>query len=138
VVLLYETNIKIYINNIIDTMDTKEHLIKTIKDWVKLDNDIRKLKKEEKQRNDEKKNVSKMLMDIMKKNEIDEFDINDGKICYTKKNIKKPITKKVLMDVLSKYFKGDTLKASELNEFIIDNREEVIKETISRKITKEP
>jgi len=119
-------------------MDTKEHLIKTIKDWVKLDNDIRKLKKEEKQRNDEKKNVSKMLMDIMKKNEIDEFDINDGKICYTKKNIKKPITKKVLMDVLSKYFKGDTLKASELNEFIIDNREEVIKETISRKITKEP
>jgi hypothetical protein len=119
-------------------MDTKEHLIKTIKDWVKLDNDIRKLKKEEKQRNDEKKNVSKQLMDIMKKNEIDEFDINDGKICYTKKNIKKPITKKVLMDVLSKYFKGDTLKASELNEFIIDNREEVIKETISRKITKEP
>jgi len=40
--------------------------------------------------------------------------------------------------VLSKYFKGDTLKASELNEFIIDNREEVVKETISRKITKEP
>lgn len=119
-------------------MDTKEHLIKTIKDWVRLDNDIRKLKKEEKQRNDEKKNVSKQLMDIMKKNEIDEFDINDGKICYTKKNIKKPITKKVLMDVLSKYFKGDTLKASELNEFIIDNREEVVKETISRKITKEP
>jgi len=119
-------------------METKEHLIKTIKDWVRLDNDIRKLKKEEKQRNDEKKNVSKQLMDIMKKNEIDEFDINDGKICYTKKNIKKPITKKVLMDVLSKYFKGDTLKASELNEFIIDNREEVVKETISRKITKEP
>jgi len=119
-------------------METKEHLIKTIKDWVRLDNDIRKLKKEEKQRNEEKKNVSKQLMDIMKKNEIDEFDINDGKICYTKKNIKKPITKKVLMDVLSKYFKGDTLKASELNEFIIDNREEVVKETISRKITKEP
>jgi hypothetical protein len=119
-------------------MDTKEHLIKTIKEWVRLDNDIRKLKKEEKLRNDEKKNVSKSLMDIMKKNEIDEFDINDGKICYTKKNIKKPITKKVLMDVLAKYFKGDTLKASELNEFIIDNREEVVKETISRKITKEP
>jgi hypothetical protein len=118
-------------------MDTKEHLIKTIKDWVRLDNDIRKLQKEEKARKIEKKNISTMLMEIMKKNEIDEFDINDGKIMYTKKNIKKPITKKILMDVLSKYFKGDTLKASELNEFICDNREEVVKETISRKITKD-
>ena len=118
-------------------METKEHLIKTIKEWVRLDNDIRKLKKEEKQRNDEKKKVSNALMEIMKKNEIDEFDINDGKICYTKKSIKKPITKKLLLDVLSKYYKGDTLKASELNEFIIDNREEIVKETISRKVTKE-
>ena len=118
-------------------METKEHLIKTIKEWVRLDNDIRKLKKEEKQRNDEKKKVSNTLMEIMKKNEIDEFDINDGKICYTKKSIKKPITKKLLLDVLSKYYKGDTLKASELNEFIIDNREEIVKETISRKVTKE-
>ena len=118
-------------------METKEHLIKTIKEWVRLDNDIRKLKKEEKQRNDEKKKVSNALMEIMKKNEIDEFDINDGKIFYTKKSIKKPITKKLLLDVLSKYYKGDTLKASELNEFIIDNREEIVKETISRKVTKE-
>jgi hypothetical protein len=41
------------------------------------------------------------------------------------------------MNVLSDYFKGDMLKATELNEFIRDNREEVIQETIVRKITKE-
>ena len=118
-------------------MDTKEHLIKTIKEWVRLDNDIRKLQKEEKQRKDDKKNISNVLMEIMKKNEIDVFDINDGQICYTKKNIKKPITQKILMNVLSDYFKGDMLKAAELNEYIRDNREEVIQETIVRKITKE-
>jgi hypothetical protein len=118
-------------------MDTKEHLIKTIKEWVRLDNDIRKLQKEEKQRKNDKKNISNVLMEIMKKNEIDVFDINDGQICYTKKNIKKPITQKILMNVLSDYFKGDMLKATELNEFIRDNREEVVQETIVRKITKE-
>ena len=118
-------------------MDTKEHLIKTIKEWVRLDNDIRKLQKEEKQRKDDKKNISNVLMEIMKKNEIDVFDINDGQICYSKKNIKKPITQKILMNVLSDYFKGDMLKASELNEFIRENREEVVQETIVRKITKE-
>jgi hypothetical protein len=115
-------------------MDTKENLIKTIKEWVRLDNEIRALKKEESKRNAEKKTVSNNLIEIMKKNEIDEFDIKDGQICYTKKHIKKPITKKMLTDILSKYFKGDTSKANEINDFILDNREEIIKESIVRKI----
>jgi hypothetical protein len=117
-------------------METKEQLIKTIKDWVKLDNDIRKLQKEIKQRKAEKTKTSTILMETMKKNEIDCFDINNGQICYTKKNVKKPITKKVLLDILSKYYKGDALKASEMNNFILDNREETVKEEIVLKVTK--
>ena len=117
-------------------METKEQLIKTIKDWVKLDNDIRKLQKELKQRKVEKTKTSTVLMETMKKNEIDCFDINNGQICYTKKNVKKPITKKVLLDILSKYYKGDALKASEMNNFILDNREETVKEAIVLKVTK--
>jgi hypothetical protein len=69
----------------------------------------------------------------MKKNEIDCFDINDGQIFYTKKNIKKPITKKNLINILSMYYKNDLLKANELNDFILNNREEYIQETITRK-----
>jgi len=117
-------------------METKEQLVKTIKEWVKLDNDIRKLQKEIKQRKAEKTKTSTILMETMKKNEIDCFDINNGQICYTKKNIKKPITKKVLLDILSKYYKGDALKATEINNFILDNREEIVKESIVLKVTK--
>lgn len=117
-------------------METKEQLIKTIKEWVKMDNEIRSLTKELNNRKNEKKKISNSLMEIMKKNEIDCFDINDGQICYSKKNIKKPITKKVLMDILSNYYNGDITKANELNNFIIDNREEVVKESIERKIKK--
>jgi hypothetical protein len=114
-------------------METKEQLINVIKQWVKLDNEIAALKKEENARKIEKKEVSVNLMEIMKKNEIDCFDIKDGQICYSKKSIKKPITKKNLMDTLVKYYKGDVLKAGDINNFIIDNREEVVKETIVRK-----
>jgi hypothetical protein len=115
-------------------METKEQLVKTIKDWVKIDNEIRGLNKEINTRKTEKKNLSTLLIETMKKNEIDCFDIKDGQICYTKKNIKKPITKKILMDILSNFYNGDITKASELNNYIIDNREEVVKETIERKI----
>jgi hypothetical protein len=70
----------------------------------------------------------------MKRNEIDCFDINDGQICYTKKNVKKPITKKILLDLLAKYYDGDLLKANDVNNFILNNREEEVKESIVRKI----
>ena len=71
-------------------------------------------------------------METMKENDIDEFDINQGKIIYKKKNVKKPITKKNLLEILSKYYKGDLVSASNMNKYIMDNREEVVIETISR------
>jgi hypothetical protein len=68
----------------------------------------------------------------MRKNEIDCFDINDGQLLYDKKSVKKPITKKVLFDILSKYYKGDSDKASDMQNYIMENREEVVKESIIR------
>lgn len=115
-------------------MNSKDSLVNAIKIWVKKDNEIRQLKKEERIRKKEQKEISETLMDIMKENEIDEFDLKDGKLVYTKKNIKKPITKKGLLDILKRYYNDDKEKADELNNFIMDNREEKIVETITRTI----
>jgi hypothetical protein len=114
--------------------NTKDILVKNIRQWVKLDNEIRALKKEENNRKNEKKEISNTLIDVMKNNEIDCIDIKDGQLCYTKKNVKKPITKKVLLNILSKYFEGDIDKAEDVNEFILNNREEVTKESLTRKL----
>jgi len=113
-------------------MENKQLLIENIKEWVKLDNEIRELKKQEKVRKKTKDELSKSLMEIMKSNEIDEFDINQGKIVYKKKNVKKPINKKNLLDILSKYYDGDLASAVKLNTFIMDNREETFVESITR------
>ena len=118
-------------------METKEQLINTIKKWVKIDNEIRALQKEQATRKTEKKKISNELIEVMRKNEIDCFDLNDGQLCYNKKNVKKPITQKMLLTLLSEYYNGDVLKASALNNYIMDNREEVVKETIVRKIDKD-
>jgi hypothetical protein len=115
-------------------MDSNDVLVKTIQDWVRLDNEIRQLKKEEQKRKDDQKKLSENLIDIMRKNKIDEVDIKNGKLVYSKKNVKKPITTKNLLSILSKFYKGDISKANEVNEFIIDNREEVVVESIVRKI----
>lgn len=47
--------------------ETKEQLVNSIKEWVKLDNDIRKLQKEVSIRKKEKAKISSELMVVMKK-----------------------------------------------------------------------
>jgi len=116
--------------------ETKEQLVNIIKEWVKFDNEIRKLQTEVLSRKKEKAKMSVELISVMKQNEIDCFDLKDGQLLYTTKNVKKPITKKVLLNILSKYYNGDYMKASQLNDFILSNREEVVQESIVHKIDK--
>ena len=117
-------------------METKDQLIQNIKDWVKIDNEIRLLNLELSKRKMEKKKISDLLIQTMKTNEIDVFNINHGKIMYSKKTVPKPITKKVLLGILSKYYEGDIEQAEQVNNFILDNREVVVKESIIQKIDK--
>ena len=70
----------------------------------------------------------------MKSNEVDCFEVKDGNLSYVKRNVKKPINKKNLLEILAKYFDGDILKANNMNDFIMENREETTKETIIRKL----
>ena len=115
-------------------MATKEELSKIIKDWVNIDNEIKILQKEIKDRRNNKKILTNSLIEIMKTNEIDCFDINNGKIMYSKNNVKKPITKKHLLNCLSKYFDdGSGINSDNVVQFILDNREIVIKDNIRLK-----
>lgn len=116
-------------------MDSKDKLIKSIQEWVKLDNEMRKLKNEIKTRKTAQDQLTSALITTMKTNEIDEFNINNGKLTYLNKTVKKPITKKSLLDILSKFCEGDINQATEIKNFILDNREDVVVEKLVRKIT---
>ena len=116
--------------------ENQKQLIQIVKEWVRIDNEIRQLQKEISTRRQDKKRMNDSLMETMKSNDIDCFDLNDGQICYTKKNVKKPVTNKVLFDILTKYYNGDITQASTISNFIKENRVEVTKENITRKISK--
>jgi len=123
-------------NKYIILMEAKNKLIDIIRDWVKTDNEMRTLKSELSTRKKGKDALSSQLMNIMKEEEIDSVDINDGRIEYASRKTKKPITKKLLLNILSTYYNGDTSMASEVNNFILSNREEVVKDVIVRKVDK--
>jgi len=114
--------------------NSKQQLIDIIKQWVKNDNEIRELQKQQNIRKKQKTELSSKLIEIMKNNEIDEFDIKGGKISYIQKTVKRPITQKYLLELLARYYNGDNMKAIEVNSFLQENREEIIKENIIRTI----
>ena len=116
--------------------EEKKALIDIVKQWLKYDNEIRTLQHEMLTRKRAKQEISAVLMNMMKDKNIEGLDINDGQIIYTRKSVKKPMTKQNLMDVLAKYYDGDFMKMNEINSFIMENREEVVKEAIVRKIAK--
>jgi hypothetical protein len=117
-------------------MEAKEQLVNNIKEWIKIDNEISQLKADIKERNNKKKSLTTDLVNVMKGNQIDCFDINGGSLVYKKSVVKKPINGKSLLSILKNYYKDDPKIAEDLTKHVLDNREEQIKESIKRKIDK--
>ena len=117
-------------------METKEQLVQQIKGWMTNDNEIREIQARLKELKDKRKRFADNLVGIMRKNEIDCFDVNDGKLIYTKTKVKAPLNKTTLVNSLMKYFKDDDEQAKELVQFLLESREEKVKESIRRKVEK--
>jgi len=116
----------------------KEELIGNIKHWIGLDEEIKNLQRQIKEKRKEKKENTETLVRIMRENEIDCFDLDDkgGKLIYTKQKVKQSLSKKHLMTCLLQYFKEDSIQANEISNFILNNRSVKIKENIRRKVKK--
>jgi hypothetical protein len=114
-------------------MNTKEELVENIKKWVSYDYEIKNLQKSMKEIREKKKELTKSLIDVMKNHEIDCFDINDGKLLYTKNKVKTPLNKNNLMIALEKYFENESINVEDVTNFILDNREIKIKENLKKK-----
>ena len=117
-------------------LETKEELIHSIKEWIRLDNEITKMNKEVKDLKSKQKTMTQTLVSVMKTNALDCFDINGGRILYKKSKIKKPINTKMLLATLQNYYVDNPLIAEDVTKFVLNNREDVVKETIRRKLDK--
>ena len=115
-------------------VETKAELITNIKEWIKIDNELTKLKSEVKERTNKKKELTQSLVNVMKNNSIDCFDINGGALIYKQKKTKKTISGKFLLSQLEAYYADTPELAKEITKKVLDNREQVIKEEIKRKI----
>ena len=114
----------------------KDDLIVYIKEWIKIDNEIINLKTQVKQKTKKKKELTESLVNVMKGNNIDCFDINGGALIYKQKKTKRTISGKFLLTQLEEHYKDQPELAKELTKKVLENRVNVVKDEITRKIDK--
>ena len=115
-------------------MEERHRLIENVREWLSLDNEIKSLQKKIKENRKKRKDITSSLVCIMKNNDIDCFDTQDGQLIYTKKNVKNPLSKKHLIKSLSEFFKNDKIIVAQLGKYIMETRDSKTKEDIRRKI----
>lgn len=115
-------------------MSNKEQLVQKIKEWIISDDRLKILQKEIKEHRILKKELTNELLEIMKENEIDCFDVNQNKLIFCQNKVKAPLNKKTLLENLENFFKNHPkIDAEEVTNFVLDNRDVRISENIRRK-----
>tara|TARA_Y100000996_G_C22256007_1_gene533832 strand:+ start:320 stop:673 length:354 start_codon:yes stop_codon:yes gene_type:complete len=117
-------------------MSNQQELLQNVKTWLDIDNQIRALQKEIRDRRKLKKELTQSLVGIMKTQDIDALNVPDGQLIYNKTKTKAPLSKKHLLTSLAQYFKNDQRMVDELSKYIMETRQEKEKENIKRKIKK--
>ena len=118
--------------------DNSENMRTITRQWVKIDSEIATLQREISIRKNDKKNLTKTLMEMMKNEGIDCLNTQEDELLYNTKNISKPISQRKLLQLLTEYYKGDMATVLELNTFLLENREKTVKEEIVKKKHKLP
>ena len=105
---------------------------KNVKKWLELDDDLRKLREATKKFNLIKKELTPLITDFMNKNQVEDVNINGGKLrCKTGK-YKKPLSQKSLQQQLANFF-GNIDKGKEAADYLNENREKVERITLTRR-----
>jgi len=107
-----------------------EKLINSIKNWVQLDDKIRKLKEEIKELNDEKKEYEDFVLGELEKMDEQVISISDGKLRRSITKTQSPFKKEEIQKTIFEFTK-DEKKTFDMIDKIMTSRQ--IKEKINLK-----
>jgi predicted translin family RNA/ssDNA-binding protein len=114
-------------------MEENNELVGKIKDWIQLDTEINQINNTLKDKKKQKKELTDMLLSIMKSKDIEVVKLNDGSIEIKKNKVKKAINKNHLLQCLSDHM-DDVDVVKQIVKNIFDKRDESVKESISRRV----
>lgn len=114
---------------------SKDKLKSAVNEYLALDNEIATLQKAIKERKNKKDKLTKIILNVMKNNDIDQMNMNNDKLIYSVSQCKTPLNKNYLNTVLTDYF-DNTDKATDVINHILNNRQKTEKIRLKRVVDK--
>jgi hypothetical protein len=99
----------------------RQLLVTSIKEWVKVEEEIAQMRRELKLKTTKKKELTADLLRIMKDRKLDAIDLQDNRLVRQTRSTKTAITKKSLNECLSRFYKSED-KGKEMAAYILDAR----------------
>lgn len=108
----------------------KNKLQTQVKQYLDLDEEIIAFRKAMKERNQKKKELSAGILELMKKLEIDDLNVKNGKLVSKTTTTNKAINKQAITSGLNELFENDDNRVAEAIQFILEKREKVEKTSL--------
>jgi hypothetical protein len=114
-----------------ESPEVTEEFKQKIVRWVKLDDDLRKIRETTKEINDEKKQAEEYILAFMDNIEQKEIAISDGKLSKQVSKSMEPLNKTNIQSAINEVMKDDG-KAKALTDHILSSRKSKEKVSIRR------
>ena len=101
-----------------------------LKEWLTLEEDLKVLSAAVREKRKRMGILQGLITKTMKGHKIARVNIKSGAILYQNKQTKESMGKKFIVSKLTEYFKGDIIKATEVYNFLEENRGKKIKDNI--------
>lgn len=112
---------------------TQENVVENVKEWIKIDNEMKMLQNEIKKRRERKKELTENLVTVLRENDIDGWNTKEGKLEYVKTRTKSSLNKQHIRESLLKFIKNEE-QVDAMTQFIYESRSIKEKESIKRKL----
>ena len=102
-----------------------------VKDWLELDNQLKRLAAAAKERRKKKNDINLKILEFMGRFNIEDLNTKEGIIRYRKTYVKEPLSQKTIKTKLEELFKND-LDTFEKVQKIFTEREKIEKTSLRR------
>ena len=108
------------------------HVVDSVKEWFKIDNELKVLQAEIKLRKERKKELTDALVTVLRDSDIDGWNTKEGKLEYVKTKTKASLNKQHIRASLAKFITNEE-QVDAMTQFIYESRGVKEKESIKRK-----
>lgn len=112
-----------------ESLESFKHDVRT---WLEMDNTLRALQRNLRERRAEKRVLSQRILEFMRRYKIDDLNTPIGRLRFQVSRVKPPLSQQEILDRIANYYQNDVIALQQLRTAVFGNRPVADKTSIRR------